>query len=423
MSSIIAAMTQDGTALREWVQTALGGPAERWSRLVSGNSRTTWAADIALDGATRPVIVRADSGDGPYSDTPLSLEREAVVYRALQDSGIPIPRLYGYDAAVGAIALERAPGVPAWDGDVLDALLGELARLHTIDPASLALPGFSPSALGDVELWSTIAQRRVSVDSPFAAFAFERLREHFPGEPERLVLDHGDPGVGNLLWEDGRITALLDWELSHLGDPHDDLAFLTVRAALFGVPLEAFGSRVRKHYAPAAGVRLDTRRLEYWQAVGLLRNLITCLASISNPVRGRDRLVHHMLIPSLNRLIVDALARLEGVELAPPVPVATPPAQSGSEVVAEIAGDLAELAAATSDPDQRQRVKRMRYLLAQLAETWPLSARIADADAAEGPPATDPAERLAQLAERADRLLGLFPRARTLATAQLAGFD
>jgi hypothetical protein len=191
-----------------------------------------------------------------------------------------------------------------------------------------------------------------------------------------------------------------------------------VRAALFGVPLEDFGRRVREHYGPA-----DAARLRYWQAAGILRNLVTCLASISNPVRGRDRLVHHMLIPSLNRLIVDALARLEGVKLAPPVPAETPPAQPGSEVVAEIAGDLAELAAATSDPDQRQRVKRMRYLLAQLAQTWPLSARIADADAAEGPPATDPVERLAELAERADRLLGLFPRARTLATAQLADFD
>jgi aminoglycoside phosphotransferase (APT) family kinase protein len=406
-------MTQDGAELREWVGTLLGGRVDGWSRLVSGNSRTTWTAEVVRAGATDAVIVRADSGDGPYSHTPLSLEREASVYRALQGSGVPIPRLRGYDAAAGAIALERVPGAPAWDGAVLDALLGELARLHTIDPATLDLPGFAPSALADVELWATIAQRRVTVASPFADFAFERLREHYPGDPERLVLDHGDPGVGNLLWQDGRITALLDWELSHLGDPHDDLAFLTVRAALFGVELEDFGRRVREHYAPAAGVRPDERRLRYWQAVGILRNLITCLASISNPVRGRDRLVHHMLIPSLNRLMVDP----------PPALAAAPGALPGSDVVAQIAGDLGELAAALGDTEQRQRVKRMRYLLAQLAGTWPLSAEIARADAAEGPPAGDPAERLVQLAQRADRLLGLFPRALGLATAPLAGFD
>jgi aminoglycoside phosphotransferase (APT) family kinase protein len=385
-----------------------------WSRLVAGNSRTTWAADTA-DAA---VVVRVDDGDGPFSDTPLTLEREVTVYRALQDRGIAIPRLYGFAPAARAVVMERAPGEPEWNGDVIDALLRELARLHALDPAELELPGFTPRAFADVELWQGILERRVSVDSPFAAFAFEYLRERFPGEPERIVLDHGDPGVGNLLWHDGRISGLLDWELSHLGDPHDDLAFLSVRAALFGVELEGFGARVRAHYGFA-----DEQRLRYWQAVGILRNLVTCLASISNPVRGRDRLVHHMLIPGLNRAVLDALARIDGVPLPPPA--LTPPAVTapGAEVMSEIARDLGELAGEARDPEQRQRLKRMRHLLGQFADTFPLAAEIARAEAAGGPPARDPVDRLHQLCEQADRRLSLFPRSLALATAPLAGLN
>src|SRR6202000_3199686 len=100
-------MPGDGTQLREWARTVTGAPVDSWSRLVSGNSRTTWASDS--------IVVRADSGDGPFSDTPRPLEREATVYAALQDRGIPIPRFYGYDAEAGAVALERASGTLAWD--------------------------------------------------------------------------------------------------------------------------------------------------------------------------------------------------------------------------------------------------------------------------------------------------------------------
>src|ERR1700759_5653027 len=122
-------MTGDETRLREWARTVTAAPVENWSRLVGGNSRTTWATDS--------IVVRADTGDGPFSDTPLTLRRGATVYAALPGRGIPIPRFYGYDATVGAIALERATGTPAWDGDVLDALLGVLGRLHRIDADSL----------------------------------------------------------------------------------------------------------------------------------------------------------------------------------------------------------------------------------------------------------------------------------------------
>ena len=304
--------------LRDWVQQLMGGTIVEWQRLVSGNSRATWSVDVDVDGDRLPLVVRVDPGDGPFSHTPLTLEREASIYAEMQGRGVALPRTYGFDGALSAVVLERAPGEPAWDEHVFGAALEELARLHAVDVDALNGDWKANSATADLEVWAGIAGQRIQRPSPFVDYAVPFLREHFPGEPGRLVVVHGDTGPGNILWDGRRITALLDWELTHIGDPHDDLAFMSVRAAMHGIELADFSTEAGVRYFAHTGLAPDEGRLRYWQAVGVLRNVITCQASISNPVRGRDRLVHYLLAPSLNRLLVDALARIEGIELPPP---------------------------------------------------------------------------------------------------------
>jgi aminoglycoside phosphotransferase (APT) family kinase protein len=403
------------------VEELCGGRGEDWRRLVSGNSRTTWGLNVATPSGGVPMIVRVDEGDGPYSGTPLTLAREAVAYRALDGSGIAIPHYYGYDEELQALAMARVEGEPRWDDEVLAGVLAEAARLHAVAVEDLHLPGFARSAGAELELWAGIAGSRVSPPSPLVEFAIDFLRERFPGEPERLVFVHGDLGTGNVLWHEGRVSALLDWELSHLGDPHDDLAFLTVRTALHGLELEDFGAAVRASYANSAGLDLDPARLLYWQAVGVLRNLLTCLASVSNPVAGRDRLVHFMLIPPLQRLLVGSLAEIATVTLAEPEDLGPPPLLPAAALMDEIARELSDLPEAVADLDRRQRVRRMRYLFGQVAETWPLAAEIARRNRAETP-AADTDERLRQLGAAADRELALFPKAAPMAHARLASF-
>jgi aminoglycoside phosphotransferase (APT) family kinase protein len=394
-------------ALRSWVEE-VAGPVSGWTQITAGNSRTTWTAD--------GVIVRAEAGDGPFEGTELSLAREAAAYRAVEGRGVKLPRLLGFNPELNALAMTRLPGTAEWAPETLPSLLRELSKLHDLDVAELPLDGFARTALGDLELWERLAR----VPDPFAAFALEFLRERFPGEPERLVFCHGDVGPGNFLHEDGQVTGLLDWEFAHVGDPLDDLAWISLRAVLFGLPMPEFGDSVRAHYTHA--VALDEARLRYWQAVVILRNLITCLASIHNPSRGRDRLVHFMLVPSLHAMLAVALARIAGVELEPvPVPEARGELPGG-EVLDELATAVGELARMLDDGDARSRAKRMRFLLAQLAQTWTAAPEIARLDAAEGPPATDPLERIGQLHRIAQRRLALFPRARPMTEAPVQGF-
>ena len=391
----------------------LGGRVLTWEPLVAGNSRTTWAATVQRGSECLPVVARIDAGDGPFSGTPFTLAREAEMYRALQGQDIPLPGFHGFDRASQLVVLERVTGEAAWDGDVLGALLATLRRLHTINTDDLELPGFARTARAELELWADVAESRIAPASAYVDFALRFLRTRFPGEPPQLAVIHGDPGIGNLLWQGGRISALLDWEMSHLGDPLDDLAFLTVRAAMFGADLEDFGAQVRAHYGPV-GANGRTR-LRYWQAVAVLRNLIICLSVISNPVRGRERLVHWMLVPSLQRLLMRSLGELAGIPVPGPAPLPGCARLPGSEVLEEIVAELAGVAEGMDDPVARQRLRRARFLLTQLVTGWDVAAQVGPVPGAAG----DERETLLALAAAADRFLWLFPRARTLGEAAL----
>ncbi len=404
--------------LSAWVAGALGGEVTEWRLLTGGNSRTTYLGTVEVGCEPVPLVVRAERGDGPFGGSEFSLDREARMYRAVAEAGIATPRLLA--TSPDAIAMTRIAGEERWDEGVLDDVLAELAKLHRADVSPAVEAGFPTSALADIELWARVAEQKIDVASPFLAFAFDFLRRRFPGEPERPAIVHGDVGVGNVMHDGERLTGLLDWEFSHLGDPIDDLAWITVRSVMFGVEAPAFGDRVRAVYAEAAGVELDPARLTYWQAVVVLRNLATCLASISNPVRGRDRLVHHMLVPALNVMIVDAMCRIAGVEPAEPEPLEPVAGLPGLDVFGEIVAGLPLLVDAAGDGYARTRGKRMSYLGRQLAETLPLAPAIAAADAAEGPPAAGDEERLAQLSRMARRGLRLFPRQAWMAEREFA---
>ena len=368
--------------------------------------------------------MRVDAGDGPFSGTPLTLAREAAVYTSLAGRGVTLPHPYGFDERLGALALERVAGAPSWNAAVLDALLGELRALHAIDAEALTGSWMADSALAELDLWTEIARQRIAPTPELVEFAWRFLRARYPGEPRRLVVVHGDAGPGNVLWDGERITGLLDWELCHIGDPDDDLAFLTVRAALHGIELQEFTARVRSCYLGNGDRAPEPDRLRYWQAVSLLRNLVICLASVSNPVRGRDRLVHHMLIPTLERMLVDALARIDDVTLEPALPVDSVPDLPGVAVIGEIAGGFDDVISGIDLDEPRQRARRMRHLLSQLAVTMPLAPGLhAQADRDRAVAGESVTATLGRLSRAADRDLAMFPRAAALAHTPLAGFD
>jgi aminoglycoside phosphotransferase (APT) family kinase protein len=308
---------------RGWIEEVTGGRVTRFDRVEGGSSRGTWLVDVEIGGASRELVLRRDTGDGPLSGTALSLARESHVYAALSDTGVAIPRLVARTADGDALLVERAVGLADVSqveetarAAVALSYSDALATRHTLEATALDLPGFArpttpeERALAELDLWGRIFRDRVTNDAPTWLFAYQWLRTHPPTTGDRTVLCHGDVGPGNYLYEGEAVTAMLDWEFAHLGDPMDDIAWLTIR----GHHLTRFGDAPVEfaRYAELTGTAIDPERLRWYQALVLTRMATACLAALEKPGGGMDHTTYTLLEPLLRRLVTPVLLELSG---------------------------------------------------------------------------------------------------------------
>jgi hypothetical protein len=105
---------------------------------------------------------------------------------------------------------------------------------------------------------------RGGTPDPALVFSQRWLRRNVPSYDGPLVLVQGDTGPGNFMYADGQVTAVVDWELAHLGDPMDDIAWLSLRATQ--EPFGDFPTRLRE-YEALSGARVDEARVRYYQVM------------------------------------------------------------------------------------------------------------------------------------------------------------
>jgi aminoglycoside phosphotransferase (APT) family kinase protein len=303
--------------LRGWVASEAGDDVVSCEPIGQGASRQIWLVVLS---SGRDLVVRLDVGDGPVTGTPLTLAREAAVYRCLAESGLPMPRLHAVHADGNALLLDRAPGSDRLT-DLPDRERGEVAedygrcvgRLHaietgTLDLGPLAPPGGADPTSADIDLWRSIdATRSGAAASGAVRIALDLLGSNVPGRGH-TSLCHGDAGPGNFLHERGRVTALLDWEFAHVGDPHDDLAWVAVRNQLLRHPLDIGVTFAAWRHT--TGIEVDLRRVEWFRALVLTRMLISCDATIAwaGPDAPGAR-VQVVLRPFLAVAVFEALRR------------------------------------------------------------------------------------------------------------------
>jgi aminoglycoside phosphotransferase (APT) family kinase protein len=141
--------------------------------------------------------------------------------------------------------------------------IGEfLAGLHAIDPAEV--PGVREvDALA--QYWQSYQQ--VEDVSPTLEKAYGWLIANRPDRTATVVV-HGDLRLGNVIVDAEGLASVIDWELVHLGDPLEDLAWICVKAWRFGEPLEVGGlgtlDELVAAYEAAGGRTVDRDALHWW---------------------------------------------------------------------------------------------------------------------------------------------------------------
>jgi hypothetical protein len=144
--------------------------------------------------------------------------------------------------------------------------MAQLAALHRIVVAENPVDGMGPVEPAETFIRRRIADLRTGNSGkgwdPLIHLSLNWLEANIPANMPAPVIVHGDAGPGNFLYDGDRVTALLDWELVHYGDPMADLAMLAIRMLFQGfVPLpQAFAA-----YEAAGGHKVDLPRLIYWR--------------------------------------------------------------------------------------------------------------------------------------------------------------
>ena len=297
----------------------------RTERLSGGASRETWAVDVALaGGSTRSLIVQRERS-GAVRPGAMAVEAHLLVAAAEQD--VPVPPLVtsgdGEDG-VGApyLVMDRIDGetIPR---RILREDEYEQARSLLTAQCAEALAGIHRipvEAAPGIERPDQVAQFRDYLDAlgephPALELGFRWLDANRP-EPTRETVVHGDFRNGNLIVGPEGLRAVLDWELAHVGDPMEDLAWLCVRAWRFGEapPVGGFGEREELYaaYEAASGHAVDPAVVHWYEALGTLKWGVMGMIQAAAHLTGASRSVE---LAAIGRRVCET--ELDLLELLP----------------------------------------------------------------------------------------------------------
>jgi aminoglycoside phosphotransferase (APT) family kinase protein len=211
----------------------------------------------------------------------------------------------------------QTPFSEAWREDIGQQFVSALAGLHNAEWRGRE--GFADNgvtrdnaAIRQVDEWTANAARWALKPYPMLTWAFRWLRQNLPVAP-RVSLVHGDYRLGNFLEQDGRITAILDWELVHLGDPHEDLgwAFLPQYSGGSGLVCRLLDKDdFIARYEREAGFTVNPASLQFYGVFALVKLAITHMAAVRCFEDGR---FNDMRMPAMGTQIAPVLRQISKV--------------------------------------------------------------------------------------------------------------
>ena len=284
-------LTERGIETRDLALTQIPG----------GASRETWL--VESDGAR--WVLRRDPR-GSVSLVPMA--DEFALISGASEAGVPVPEPLAFEPDGGRFGspgllmahvdgTSVAPRIlrkPEFESarTSLTGQLGEgLARIHAIEPD--ALDGVLPRSGGDqISEWERQLDE-IGEPLPAVELGLRWLRANAP-EPAEPRLVHGDFRLGNFIVDETGLAAVIDWELSHLGDPAEDIGWLCIRSWRFGnddLPVAGVGQLddFIAAYEAAGGSPIDRDRVRYWEAFGNVKWAVICARQAHDHLSGVRR--------------------------------------------------------------------------------------------------------------------------------------
>ena len=292
---------------RVCARVGLGAFSSEPQRLTGGAVMESWrfsAGDSAYVLRRAPTLAFMEGR--PYGH-----RVEAALIEAARAKGVTAPEVVAVleegDGLGSGFGMRALPGtanpkvILACDDP--DGLLREaardLARIHRLRQGDV------PEGVPVMDYRAAIADLKQQFmdaggDRPIIALGLKWLEDNCPAEVEP-VLNHGDYRMGNLLVEGSALTGVLDWEIAHFGDRHEDLAFGCMavwRFARYDRPALGLGS-IEEYivaYEAEAGVIIDPARFRFWTIYRTVWWALGCLKMAAQWRSGADRMLERVVI-------------------------------------------------------------------------------------------------------------------------------
>lgn len=240
-------------------------------------------------------VLESDESATSFTGSRRVPEVEFRLIRCMEAAGVPVPHMLWLDTT--GTVLDRPFSVARLiEGDadhtklfdaphretILDQYIEILAQVHTLDLAAAGVdflgdPTPETAASVQVELFADGVRRQQLEEFPALSYLIRWLRKNLP-TASRISIVHGDFRLGNFMYDETGIVAMLDWEQAHLGDPVEELAFMYW--PLWSLePLVPIEELVRR-YEGASGITVDPRSLAFYRAFIELKMSVVLLTGI-----------------------------------------------------------------------------------------------------------------------------------------------
>jgi aminoglycoside phosphotransferase (APT) family kinase protein len=304
--------------LEEAIRLALddaGAIASSPAKLAGGAMHESWAVKALKGDSETDLVVRlAPAGRADIQ----KMRNEYGVLKAMYERGVTAPEPLAMGSApTGEVymvmrriegdtnprRLVTEPGLEEARKRFIDQLAESLAIIHSVRPSEIdGVVLRSPEEGQDAVVHE---QQRLLQDyhrlklnpHPAVVWALRWVEREAPslkptGRP--ILMVHGDLRVGNLMYDDNGLAAILDWEGAHAGEPEEDLAWFCTRVWRFGQNhLEAGGVTDRetwvRAYEKASGTDIDRDRLRVWEVLRNVHWAVVCMMQARAHVDSQQR--------------------------------------------------------------------------------------------------------------------------------------
>lgn len=278
--------------LESHLQRASSVAITNLSRIPGGASRETWMFDASWEehgkALTAPFVLRKDP---PASLVESERAVEYAFYSAFERSSVPVPHMRWLEEDPSHLGspffiMDRINGSETNTRRILEPDLDPsrdfiarrmyeiLAAISTFDWEGSAIsrvmkpPPLEECWKHELDYWEGMIDANELSPQPIARAAIRWLRANPPPPPKRVSVVHGDYRVGNFLYNTEGIHGVLDWEMAHLGDPIEDLAWSFMELWEAGQPRRKGGiideDAAVRIFEGASGLKVDRDALHWW---------------------------------------------------------------------------------------------------------------------------------------------------------------